>query len=427
MSNSSHSGNSRSDKTGPAPEGEGGGGAHSSAHSRTIELDYTTAVDGPGDGSLDHDLERALGAQYLADIPQEYEYEYEPQPRNFMGRLASAQGGASWGQPGHQQQHAQGRHNTHGHTHTPNTGDSDFFLARTLQMMEFEMEDEFLENRLREEREEEGERDFRDKEVSASNCRRQMLTVSTVICLIQIGFFIAMVGQDGIAPQSQNPMVGPPATTLVRYGAKYAGLIVYRNQWWRLVSPIALHAGVIHIVCNVFIQMRVGGYLNLVFGTQKWLAIYIISGIFGELVSCASLPESIGVGSSGAIMGILTAWIVWIVFRWRKIPDYNHKQRNCQLGIVVASVVTTLFMSFAPYVDWGAHLGGAIMGGLLGGALLADQLDNAFNARIVRYGSAMLVVGLFILMFTYVAQLLHPPADLFKYFDSNDDWSKYLK
>ena len=39
-------------------------------------------------------------------------------------------------------------------------------------------------------------------------------------------------------------MLGPPATTLVRYGAKYAGLIVYQKQWWRLISPMALHAGV---------------------------------------------------------------------------------------------------------------------------------------------------------------------------------------
>jgi membrane associated rhomboid family serine protease len=41
----------------------------------------------------------------------------------------------------------------------------------------------------------------------------------------------------------------------VRYGAKYAGLIVYKNEWWRLVSPIAVHAGIIHLVSNVIIQV----------------------------------------------------------------------------------------------------------------------------------------------------------------------------
>ena len=79
-------------------------------------------------------------------------------------------------------------------------------------------------------------------------------------------------------------MLGPHATTLVRYGAKYAALIIYRKQWWRLVSPMALHAGVVHLVCNISIQLRVGGYLNLVYGSGKWLTIYLLSGIFGELV-----------------------------------------------------------------------------------------------------------------------------------------------
>jgi membrane associated rhomboid family serine protease len=50
-------------------------------------------------------------------------------------------------------------------------------------------------------------------------------------------------------------LLGPPATTLVRYGAKYGGLIVYEKQWWRLISPIAVHAGIIHLISNVLIQV----------------------------------------------------------------------------------------------------------------------------------------------------------------------------
>ena len=46
------------------------------------------------------------------------------------------------------------------------------------------------------------------------------------------------------------------------------------------------HTGVFHILCNISIQLRVGGYLNLVYGNTKWLTIYIFSGIFGELLSC---------------------------------------------------------------------------------------------------------------------------------------------
>ena len=59
-------------------------------------------------------------------------------------------------------------------------------------------------------------------------------------------------------------------------------------------------------------------------------------------------------------LGMLTSWIVWIIFRWKKIPKRFHSQRNCQLGVVVAAVAITLITSFAPYVDWAVHFGGAI-------------------------------------------------------------------
>lgn len=71
---------------------------------------------------------------------------------------------------------------------------------------------------------------------------------------------------------------------MVRYGAKEAGLIVVKNEWWRLIASIMLHGGIWHIIPNVAIQLRIGGYLNLVYGTPKFLFIYLISGIFGGMM-----------------------------------------------------------------------------------------------------------------------------------------------
>lgn len=77
--------------------------------------------------------------------------------------------------------------------------------------------------------------------------------------------------------------------------------------------------------------------------------------------SCVFIPGSVGVGSSGALMGMLSSWVVWIIFRWKKIPPECKSQRNCQLTVVVASIVITLATSMMPRVDWAAHAGGAFM------------------------------------------------------------------
>jgi membrane associated rhomboid family serine protease len=299
---------------------------------------------------------------------------------------------------------------------------SDWSLARTLQAMEFEIDAETMQERRRYEQEEEQDRDFNRKEYGASACRKQMLTFSTLICVAQICILITMCSWDGMAPYSQNPMYGPPATTLVRFGAKDASLILYKKQWWRLFSPIMLHAGVIHLLSNVLIQLRVGGYLNLVFGNVRWMWIYLVSGVFGNICSCAFLPNSVGVGSSGALLGMLSAWIVWIVFRWKKIPEQCRSQRNCQLGMVVISVAVTLGMSFSPFVDWGAHFGGAIMGLLWGSILLSGELDNKFHAKILSITCLVITIALWIGGLSYMCVDMRPSRANWAVYTQNDDW-----
>jgi membrane associated rhomboid family serine protease len=267
--------------------------------------------------------------------------------------------------------------------------------------------------------------DFERKEYRASrSCRRQLLTISCFICLVQIGLLIAMIQVAGYAPRSVNPVVGPPVYIMVRFGAKDAALIIYKNEWYRLFSPIFLHAGIFHLLPNVAIQLRIGGYLNIIYGTPKWLIIYFLSGIFGSILSCLFIPEAVGVGSSGALMGMLSSWIVWIIFRWHKIPPRCHSQRNCQLMVVTISIVVTLATSAMPNVDWAAHLGGSVMGILWGIILLGNELDNQSNQRRLQAIAMIISVVLFTYSLYYIAVQLHPGKSALEYWEMNDDWGR---
>ena len=64
------------------------------------------------------------------------------------------------------------------------------------------------------------------------------------------------------------------------------------------------------------LQLRVGVMLELEWGLAKFCAIYLISGVTSSLLSCLAMPDSLGVGSSGALMGLLGAWLMEIVCKW---------------------------------------------------------------------------------------------------------------
>jgi membrane associated rhomboid family serine protease len=301
----------------------------------------------------------------------------------------------------------------------------DWNFARTLQALEFEIgNDEMM---MQEDGyDENGEpiTDFERKEYHASrSCRRQLLTISFFICMVQIALLVAMIQVGGYAPRSENSVIGPPVYIMVRFGAKQTALMVDENEWFRLVAPIMLHAGIFHLIPNVAIQLRVGGYLNLVYGTPKWLWIYFISGIYGVIASCLFLPDAVGVGSSGALMGMLSSWVVWIIFRWQKIPRRCHSQRNCQLGVVTLSIVVTLATSTMPNVDWSAHLGGSVMGVLFGIIFLTNELDNTFNQRLLRVAATIIAGVIFGVSLWYLLVKLKYSDSSLAYWEANDDWA----
>jgi len=186
----------------------------------------------------------------------------------------------------------------------------------------------------------------------------------------------------GLAPTSMNSMIGPYASVLDYFGAKNTARIILKNEWWRLWSPMLLHGGLIHLVFNVMMQIRIGLILEYNWGIGVFIVVYLVSGTVATLLSCCCIPDTLSVGSSGALMGLMGAWLLEITLKWRTLSEEELKMHGSYLIMIGINVAITLSFSMVPYVDWAAHLGGFIGGALLGGALFGGSVEPAWQGKL---------------------------------------------
>eukprot|EP00980_Cylindrotheca_fusiformis_P009684 scaffold2141_cov120-Cylindrotheca_fusiformis.AAC.19 len=197
----------------------------------------------------------------------------------------------------------------------------------------------------------------------------------------QLLVLIAMMSGCGVAPMNINPMIGPYPDALSYWGGKNAVNIIDDGEWWRLITPIMLHAGVIHLLCNVAVQVETGAFFEREWGSTKWLIIYIVSAIGSTALSVIKMPGAISVGSSGAVMGLFGAKLAEVIVRFCDRDKTTqgriaHQVRKEQCAGVTCSVIVVMLFSFIPYVDWSAHLGGLAAGFCTGMVLFAIELKK---------------------------------------------------
>jgi len=113
----------------------------------------------------------------------------------------------------------------------------------------------------------------------------------------------------GFLSFEENPFFGPSSATLIMFGAKWVDSIK-QGEWWRFFTAMYLHSGLVHVAFNLMSQLAMGFKLERVHGTFRLMPIYIISGVFGNLISAFFLPQASTVGASGAIFGLYGVLVV---------------------------------------------------------------------------------------------------------------------
>lgn len=172
---------------------------------------------------------------------------------------------------------------------------------------------------------------------------------------------------------TRSPLVSPSADELLAWGAMRRAEVA-AGGWWRPLTTILLHGSWGHLLCNGM-SGAVALLCSLVFfGTGlRCGAIYLLSGVAGSLASLAVHPDSVCVGASGAIMGLLGATIA-----------AGLRHRRGFSGLIAWASVTAL-LTFAAGagagLDNAAHAGGFVAGALLGALLYRRPAPSAHNSR----------------------------------------------
>jgi membrane associated rhomboid family serine protease len=134
---------------------------------------------------------------------------------------------------------------------------------------------------------------------------------------------------------------------------------IANGAWYRLITAMFLHFGILHIASNMYVLFLVGPALERALGRTRFVALYFVAGFGGSVASflLASTSE-IGAGASGAIFGLFGAYYVVA----RKLGG--------ETGAILGTIVVNLFISVAiPGIDIRAHIGGLITGAILGAVL----------------------------------------------------------
>lgn len=179
---------------------------------------------------------------------------------------------------------------------------------------------------------------------------------------------------------------GVPALTLL--GAKVNGLILIYHQWWRLFTPMFLHSGMTHLICNLAALVIWGRQCEALLGKARFLIVYFASGLMGSAASLC-FSSAMSVGASGAIFGLFGALLV---FRKHYREIFNAVFGASVVVIIVINLVNGLI---TPNIDNFGHIGGLIGGWLACGATgFYGQRDHGGVRAGFAVGFCLLAAGL---------------------------------
>ena len=156
-----------------------------------------------------------------------------------------------------------------------------------------------------------------------------------------------------------------------KYGTTLDNKVLYQNgailgqyftptEWWRLITPVFVHIGVDHLISNMILLISLGPIIESTIGRTKFLLLYLLSGIGGNLAVLYFNPDVLTAGASTALYGL---------FGFLLIQTFNRQNavlRNISSTYITIIVINLVYTFTNTHVSVVGHLGGLIAGAIFG-------------------------------------------------------------
>ena len=196
-------------------------------------------------------------------------------------------------------------------------------------------------------------------------------------------------------------------------------IAIWNGEYWRLFSSMFIHIGLLHLAGNCLFLYLCGPLLELSYGHEKFLIIYILSGFLGNILSLLGMKYSvtgISAGASGALFGILGALISFTIIERNVLPQklYRSLIKNLILIVLLNLLVGLVIPNIDILAHTGGFLSGLILGYILENEIYIDKKKKHFKVIHAITGIVFVILSVIV---SYMAII--PPENMSYYTGNN--------
>ena len=190
---------------------------------------------------------------------------------------------------------------------------------------------------------------------------------------------------------------GSPLNIKISALYKLGALVNYNQMYgifelYRLITSMFLHGSILHLLCNMYSLYVLGPQLESFFGKIKFLVIYLMSGIIGNLLSMLFLPDTIvSIGASGAIFGLLGSMLY-----------FGYHYRVYLSGVIKSQIIPLILLNLIIGFSSSGINNAAHIGGLIGGVLITMAVGIKYKSHKYEIINGIAMTFIFVAFLSYM-------------------------